>query len=222
MKYSLSLALVLLSLATSAGLAGQQQRAATPRLHTAASAPASTRGQAMLAAALDLKRRATATQAHRANSVQAEAPVIREINLETLKNLLQRSGVGGPEAARPLLINFWATWCEPCREEFPDLVRINADYGKSNLDFITISLDEPEDSKTKVPKFLREMHAQMPAYLLNVIDPQTVIDMIDPQWHGGLPATFLYDASGKRVFRRTGRVDIKELCAALDKVTTGK
>jgi thiol-disulfide isomerase/thioredoxin len=155
------------------------------------------------------------------NSVQAEAPVIREMNLETLKNLLQRGGDSAQEA-RPLLINFWATWCEPCREEFPDLVRVSADYRKSNLDFITISLDEPDDSKTRVPKFLREMRAEMPAYLLNVIDPQTVIDMIDPQWHGGLPATFLYDASGHIVFKRTGRVDIKELRAALDKVTTGK
>ncbi len=175
----------------------------------------------MLTAAFDLKRVATATpQTHRANSVQVEAPVIREMNLETLKNLLQR-GAGGQEA-RPLLINFWATWCEPCREEFPDLVRISADYGKSNLDFITISLDDPEDSKTKVPKFLREMRAQMPAYLLNVIDPQTVIDTIDPQWHGGLPATFLYDASGKRVFKHTGRIDAQELRTAIDKVTSDK
>ncbi len=216
MKYSFSLSLVLLALALSPGLAPQQQAAT----HAHAAAPASMHEQAMPAAAFDPKRLATPPQTHGANSVQAEAPVIREMDLETLKKLLQR-GADGQEA-RPLLINFWATWCEPCREEFPDLVRINADYGKSKLDFITISLDDPEDSKTKIPKFLREMRAQMPAYLLNVIDPQTVIDTIDPQWRGGLPATFLYDASGKRVFKRTGRVDIKELRAALDKVTTGK
>ena len=204
MKYSFLLALVLLSLALGVGLPEQRQHSVM-RAH---------------AAVASMQSR-TAAQKEMANSVQAQAPVIREMNLETLKNLLQRGGVEGQEA-RPLLINFWATWCEPCREEFPDLVRISADYGKSNLDFITISLDEPEDGKTKVPKFLLEMRAQMPAYLLNVIDPQTVIDMIDPEWHGGLPATFLYDASGKRVFKHTGRFRVKELRAALDKVTTVK
>ncbi len=218
MKYSFSLACVLAALSLTMGLT-EQQHAAT-RAHAAAQ---SMHGQALLAAAFDLKRQGAATtppQTHKANSLQAEAPVIREMNLETLKKLLQR-GANGQEA-RPLLINFWATWCEPCREEFPDLVRISADYGKTNLDFITISLDEPEDSKTKVSKFLLEMGAQMPAYLLNVIDPQAVIDMIDPEWHGGLPATFLFDAGGKRVFKHTGRFRVKELRTALDKVTTGK
>src|SRR5688572_5648600 len=41
--------------------------------------------------------------------------------------------------AKPLLINFWATWCVPCREEFPDLVKIDGEY-KGKIDFITISL----------------------------------------------------------------------------------
>jgi thiol-disulfide isomerase/thioredoxin len=179
------------------------------------------RGQAMIAVASSYKRQAT-TQTNKASTKtnSTPAPVVREMDLETLKKLLQRGA--GEQEARPLLINFWATWCEPCREEFPDLVRINADYRQRNLDFITISLDEPEDTKTKVPAFLREMRAEMPAYLLNVIDPQLVIDMIDPNWHGGLPATFLYDATGKQVFRHTGRFDVKELRAALDKVTTGK
>ncbi|MGZ5437975.1 MAG: thioredoxin domain-containing protein, partial [Pyrinomonadaceae bacterium] len=47
---------------------------------------------------------------------------IRQIDLDGLKKLLQ------PDAkdARPLLVNFWATWCDPCREEFPDLVKIDA------------------------------------------------------------------------------------------------
>jgi thiol-disulfide isomerase/thioredoxin len=158
-------------------------------------------------------------QAHKRNAGR-EATVVREVDLEALKKLLHREA--GAEA-RPLLVNFWATWCVPCREEFPDLVKINADYAKRNLEVITISLDDPAEIKTTVPKFLREARAgELPAYLLNVIDPDIVINMIDPQWRGALPATFLYDASGQMVFKHTGRFDVRELRTAIDKVTTAR
>lgn len=161
-------------------------------------------------------------QAHKTKAGRAttEAVVVREIDLEALKKLLQRET--GAEA-RPLLVNFWATWCEPCRDEFPDLVKINADYAKRNLEVITISLDDPSEIKTTVPQFLREARAgELPAYLLNVVDPDIAINMIDPQWRGALPATFLYDASGQMVFKHTGRFDTQQLRAAIDKVTTAK
>jgi thiol-disulfide isomerase/thioredoxin len=145
--------------------------------------------------------------------------VVHEIDLAALQKLLQREP---GKDARPILVSFWATWCEPCREEFPDLVRIKADYERRNLDFITVSLDDPAEIKTTVPAFLREMRAPMPAYLLNVIEPQTTIDAIDPEWGGGLPATFLFDADGKIVFKHTGRVNAEELRTAIDKVTTSK
>jgi thiol-disulfide isomerase/thioredoxin len=176
---------------------------------------------AMLAVAAHAHQQA---QTHKANSktgAQTTAlPVVREVNLEALKKILQRAP---GKDARPLLLNFWATWCEPCRDEFPDLVRIKADYETRNLDLITVSLDDPAEIKTSVPEFLREMGAgAMPAYLLNVIEPQEVVDAIDPQWGGGLPATFLFDPTGKLVFKHTGRFNAEELRKAIDKVTTTK
>lgn len=164
-------------------------------------------------------------QTHRANAGEATketaALTVREVDLDGLKKLLERGPGTTGKDARALLVNFWATWCEPCREEFPDLVRINTDYSKRNLDFITVSLDDPAEIKSSVPEFLREMRAPMPAYLLNVIDPEVVIKAVDPEWGGGLPATFLYDASGRLVFKHTGRVKPDELRAAIDKVTSG-
>src|SRR5882762_11230191 len=99
------------------------------------------------------------------SAVTASLPVVREIDTDALKALLKR------DSQRPLLVNFWATWCDPCRDEFPDLVKIDEDYRSKGLDFIAISLDDPPDIKTEVPKFLRQMHATMPAYLLNA-DPE--------------------------------------------------
>src|SRR5688500_9996400 len=60
---------------------------------------------------------------------------------------------------KPLLVNFWATWCAPCREEFPDLVKIDGEY-RGKIDFFTVSLDFVEELDTGVPKFLSEMNAE--------------------------------------------------------------
>ena len=120
--------------------------------------------------------------------------------------------------ARPLLVNFWATWCDPCREEFPDLVKIDQQYRPRGLDFTAVSLDDLADIKTSVPKFLREMRVTTPTYLLNVSDPELAMSKVDPQWSGALPATFLYDAQGKVVYRRLGRIKLDELTAAIEKL----
>src|SRR6266436_6731019 len=132
----------------------------------------------------------------------AGASDVREINLDGLKKILQRD----PKDTRPLLINFWATWCDPCREEFPDLVKIDADYPAARLNFVAVSLDEVADIKTAVPKFLKEMKATMSVVLLNVNDPEPAIKVVDAAWDGQLPATFLYDKDGHVVFRHFGRI----------------
>ena len=140
----------------------------------------------------------------------------KAINAEEMQALLKRDG------ARPLLVNFWATWCDPCREEFPDLVEIDKQYRPKDLDFIAISLDDFADLKTAVPKFLREMRAKMPVYLLNVSDPEPAIKSVDPAWDGALPATFLYNQKGEVVYKHFGRVKTAELRAAIEKVMKEK
>lgn len=151
-------------------------------------------------------------------SSSSSAPVVREIDLAGLKKLLTREGKEG----RPLLVNFWATWCEPCRTEFPDLVKIDDEYRGRGLDFITVSIDEVSEIKTTVPGFLKEMRARMPAYLLNTLEQDVAIQFVDPQWAGSLPATFLYDAQGKVVFKHMGRIKPDELRAAINKVMSAR
>jgi thiol-disulfide isomerase/thioredoxin len=137
---------------------------------------------------------------------------IREIDLEGLKKILQRD----PKDTRPLLINFWATWCDGCREEFPDLVKIDNDY-RGKLNFVSISLDEVTEINTAVPEFLKKMKAQMPVVLLNVKDPEPAIHAVDATWDGALPATYLYDKDGKVVFKYFGAIKPAELRSAIDK-----
>lgn len=143
----------------------------------------------------------------------ATADDIRVIDLDGLKKIIHRD----PKDTRPLLVNFWATWCDPCRDEFPDLVKIDDDYRGKPLNFVSISIDDVTDIKSAVPKFLKEMKANMHVVLLNVNDPEPAMHVVDPTWDGQLPATFLYDKEGKIIFKHFGRINANDLRAAIDK-----
>jgi len=167
--------------------------------------------------ALAQKASATATIA----SADGTAPVaakaapailskVTQIDIVGLKKLIKPTG-------RPLLINFWATWCPPCTEEFPDLVKIDTDY-RGKLDVITVSLDDLADIDSYVPKFLAEMKAEMPAYLLHTKDEGAAIRLIAKDWSGNLPMTVLYDGSGSVAYMRNGKIRVQPLRDNIDKL----
>ncbi|HEY5883071.1 MAG TPA: TlpA disulfide reductase family protein [Pyrinomonadaceae bacterium] len=149
--------------------------------------------------------------AEKSPKAAAATITVKDVDHAGLAALLKRQN------GRPLLVNLWATWCEPCRDEFPDLVKIDAEYRPKGLDFITVSLDDITEIKGGVPSFLQEMGATMPAYLLNVVDPEPSIRAVDPNWGGALPATVLYDKDGRIVFKHFGRIKPAELRAAVQK-----
>lgn len=149
----------------------------------------------------------------------AGRPRVTEFKEDGLKSLLR----AGEPRQRPLLVNFWATWCTPCREEFPDLVKLRARYAAEQIDFALVSLDDVSDIETAVPDFLSESGASaLPAYLLHAEDDSAAINLVDPKWAGELPATFLYDRSGQQVFNHKGRIKPAELQAAIDKTLDAK
>jgi thiol-disulfide isomerase/thioredoxin len=140
------------------------------------------------------------------------ASSVSPIEIVGLKRLVRPAG-------KPLLINFWATWCVPCREEYPDLVKIDEDY-KGKIDFITISLDDATELDTSVPKFLSEMKAQMPAYLLKTNgNEEAAMAVVSKDWNGALPFTILFDAKGAVLYSRQGKVKVDLLRSALEKAT---
>ena len=147
-------------------------------------------------------------------SASETAPVsgskITQIDIAALKQLIKPNG-------KPRLINFWATWCGPCREEYPDLVKIDEQY-RGKIDFLTVSLDDLTDKDTAVPKFLAEMKAQMPAYLLVTNnEDEAAIAAVSKTWNGALPFTILFDPNGGVAYFRQGKVRIDLLKAALGK-----
>jgi thiol-disulfide isomerase/thioredoxin len=144
-----------------------------------------------------------------AQSAPAASPKVSKIDIKGLEMLLKPSG-------KPLLINFWATWCDPCREEFPDLVNIDKAY-RGKIDFVTVSLDDLADINGEVPKFLLEMKAEMPAYLLSTPDESAAIKLVSKDWAGSLPLTILFDEKGSIAYQKNGKVRAINLATEIDK-----
>ncbi len=115
---------------------------------------------------------------------------------------------------RVLLVNYWATWCEPCREEFPALVRLDLTYRPRGLSVVGISMDEPESVRA-IEQFLKSQGAQFPCFRHDFHDFAAQANSVNPQWGGGIPATFLYDRKGKLVQSWEGEASFEEFDRAV-------
>jgi peroxiredoxin len=115
-----------------------------------------------------------------------------------------------------LVINFWATWCAPCVAEFPEFVKLDAEYRSKGVKIIAISTDEKSDLKDAVIPFLKKQKAEFPSYLSDAEDPQELIDVVDKNWSGALPATFVFDKTGKMILAKYGIIDREELVKKIE------
>lgn len=109
------------------------------------------------------------------------------------------------EKGKVLLINFWATWCKPCVAEFPDLVKLYKDYKDKGFELVFISLDMTDDVQTKVVPFLDQHGVDFTTYYNNFDKPEELINYIDKNWEGAIPATYIYDKSGNLTANSIGR-----------------
>ncbi len=101
------------------------------------------------------------------------------------------------------MVHIWATWCDPCREEFPEVVHVLQEYPE--LSVILVSGDDPKDLDA-VNAFLLEHHSPVGSLVATELS-QEFIETFSPEWAGTLPATFFYqdgrllkEWSGKRTF----------------------
>jgi thiol-disulfide isomerase/thioredoxin len=121
------------------------------------------------------------------------------------------------QRGKVVLADFWATWCEPCREEMPALVALAKKYRARGVVLLTVSADEPEQ-EADARDFLARTGAPAPAYIKRAKSDEDFINSVDRAWSGALPSLFLYDRQGRRVASFTGEADLDEVEAALGKL----
>lgn len=98
---------------------------------------------------------------------------------------------------KPLVVTFWATWCEPCREEFPLLVQLQKQYAPQGLAIFGVSLDDDSDMNL-VRRFIARNQPGFPSYRQKPgIDVDAFYHGVNPAWTGSMPETIFYGRDGR-------------------------
>jgi thiol-disulfide isomerase/thioredoxin len=101
------------------------------------------------------------------------------------------------------LINFWATWCAPCREEFPSILRISQKYGNKKFKVILVSLDLPNQVESHLLPYLRSKNVTSDVILLDDPNSNRWIDKVSPNWSGGLPFSLIYGRNFREPYEQS-------------------
>jgi thiol-disulfide isomerase/thioredoxin len=111
-----------------------------------------------------------------------------------------------------ILVNFWATWCGPCREEMPEFVRAQQDLGPRGLQVVGIAIDQPD----KVASFARELGLNYPALIASYETMEVAKPLGDRLL--GLPFTVIVDRNGAVAHTQLGPMRPAQLRSILDKL----
>lgn len=112
-----------------------------------------------------------------------------------------------PSEKETVVLNFWATWCQPCVEEIPLFIRLQKQHPEISV--VGISMDEL-NQETQVHSFAQKHGMNYRVILRQGDDFEKMVNSIDPAWIGALPATFVFK-NGARIFSKTGLITEQEL-----------
>lgn len=108
---------------------------------------------------------------------------------------------------KPVLVNVWATWCIPCVEEFPHIMRLKETYGEE-FELVFISGDF-EEAKEEAQAFLKAQNVNFITYYKTGNDNE-FIETLSPEWSGALPFTIIYAADGSVSAQWEGKATYEE------------
>jgi thiol-disulfide isomerase/thioredoxin len=142
-----------------------------------------------------------------------EMPVVAPLFAATLWDVNDRPYVMATLRGRPLVVNFWARWCGPCRVEIPELARMHRKLRDRGLVVVGIGLEDKADT-------VREFALAYDMKYTVLLAKEQGVSLLQALGNAkaGLPYTLVIDAQGKVVARKLGLMSRAELEAAVERV----
>ena len=109
-----------------------------------------------------------------------------------------------------LLVDFWATWCQPCVAEFPEFETMYRMYGNRKFELVTVSINYP-DERAAVLDQLEKLHATTRNLVFGSPQIYDLMAAFDPSWKGAVPYTVLLSPAGEVLYRHQAPADVLEL-----------
>lgn len=127
---------------------------------------------------------------------------IKKMKITDLVQLIDTSSV-------PLVVNFWATWCQPCIREIPWFEKAVAEYKEKGVKLLLVSLDFADDYKNKsIHRFVKKTAYQSQVIWLDETNADKFCPPIDSAWGGSIPATLM--VNNRKSYRQFFEHQIKE------------
>ena len=151
-----------------------------------------------------------ATAKAQANDDDQKPVTVDLVSAAQLKTLIKNRGTD-----KLLLVNFWATWCGPCLEEFPELQKMVRMYAERQVQIVTVSINSPDEKKL-VLGFLQKQHAINRNLLFDSNDAAEAVTAFgNPIWKGGVPFTAIIGTEGQLLYSTQGGMNPLEVKRAL-------
>jgi thiol-disulfide isomerase/thioredoxin len=158
-------------------LAACSKPAEAPQIKEAASTPA--------------KNVASEAKPDAVTSKVAPGSDIKIITTDELKAMIQSN------TGKPVVVNFWATWCEPCIAEMPQLAAFAEAFTPKGAVFISVSVDHPDTIEGSVKPFVRDKKIPFDVAVIRATDPDEVGEALElADWSGAVPVTLVYGRDG--------------------------
>jgi thiol-disulfide isomerase/thioredoxin len=147
----------------------------------------------------------------------ADDPLVPKDKRKAAPKLALRDVDGGKQQlsdlkGKAVVVNFWATWCGPCKAEMPEFTKVHAEYRDRGVEFIGAA-NEPRAERDKVQEFVAHLGIKFPIWL------EASIDHLDAFKVGpGIPATVIVDQQGRVAARIKGVTDAAQLRSLLDRL----
>ena len=114
-----------------------------------------------------------------------------------------------------LVVNFWATWCDPCVEELPAFEKLNRKYSGEKVQVILVSNDFKMYIESKLKPFVRKKKLKSRVVFMDEPDANLWISLVSPDWTGGIPSTMIVSKKKNKVLVFEEQLSYAQLESAL-------